>query len=269
MFRSCRAALCFITLFALATVSSSLAATNSQRPTPQGASGITWAQQAMQALTGGNPVSSVTESGSVTAQLGGNQGQGSISLGSTGLMTNQLTLTISAGQLSESRSWDGSNPSGQWTGLDGRVHQMAQQNCWTDAVWFFPAMSLLSDYLDPNLTFIDLGQVQYSGGAAEHIQVYRSFSFLPPDVQEQMQALTTVDFYLNSQTALPIAMSFASHGDQNINASIPVAIVFSQYQSVNGVQVPYQVVQLVNGSPFFQISITNAVVTGQNLPAHK
>lgn len=232
-------------------------------------SGVTWAQQAMQALTGGSVVSSVTENGTVTAQLDGNQGQGSITLQSNGIMTNQLTLSISAGQLSESRSWDGSNPSGQWVGLNGQVHPMAQQNCWTDAVWFFPAMSLLSDYADPNLVFIDLGQLQYSGGTVEHVQVYRAFSSLPPDVQQTLQTLSTIDFYLDSQTALPVAMAFSAHGDQSVSANVPIAVVFGQYQSVQGIQVPYQVVQLVNGSPFFQISITNAAVTGQNLPTGK
>jgi hypothetical protein len=235
----------------------------------QVASGVTWAQQAMQALTGGNTVTSVTENGTVTAQLDGNQGQGSITLQSNGIMSNQLSLSISAGQLSESRSWDGSNPSGQWVGLDGRVHQMAQQNCWTDAIWFFPAMSLLSDYTDPSLVFTDLGQVQYSGGTVEHIQIYRAFSSLPPDVQQSLQPLSTVDYYLDSQTALPVAMSFSSHGDQSVSANVPVAVVFSQYQSVQGIEVPYQVVQLVNGSPFFQISVTNASVTGQNVPTRK
>lgn len=233
-------------------------------------SGVTWAQQAMQALTGGNSVSSVTESGTVTRTVGGDHQQGSITLQSSGIMTNQIAITTGAGNLSEMRLWDGSTPSGQWTGLDGQQHPMAQQNCWTDAVWFFPALSLLSDYADPNLVFVDLGQQQYSGGIVEHIQAYRYLAGFPPDIQQQIQQLSTVDYYLDSQTALPVAVMFSSHGDQDISASIPMGFFFSQYQSISGIQIPFQVTKLLNGDPLLQITITSAVPNGQGLsPQHK
>lgn len=256
-----------LTVFVLSAATVSPAADKQRQQQQQ--SGITWAQQAMLALTGGNPVSSVMESGTVTRTVGGEQQQGSLTLLSTGIMTNQMTISVGAGNLSEIRSWSGYTPTGQWTGLDGQQHQMAQQNCWTDAVWFFPALSLLADFSDPNLVFTDLGQVQYSGGTAEHIQVYRSPTYLPGGAQQQIQALSTVDYYLDSQTALPVAMAFSMHGDQNATATIPVALVFSQYQSFNGVLAPLQVTRMLNGSPFLQINITSVTTTGLNSPAHK
>ena len=227
--------------------------------------------QAMAALTGGLQVTGVTESGSVTWNIGGNQGTGSISLGSTGLEASQLTLSTSAGNRSETRTWatDGSGPAGQWIGLDGQPHQMAQQNCWTESVWFFPALSMLSDYSDPTLVFVDLGQEQYAGYTVEHIQAYRSYPGLPSDVAQQLVSLSTVDFYLDSHTSLPLAIGFAAQDDQNVNAKVPVLIVLSQYQAVSGIQVPFQVTRLFNGSPKFQITVTSAVPGGQGLPAHQ
>jgi hypothetical protein len=235
----------------------------------QRSSGTAWAQQAMLALTGGNPVLSVTESGSVTRNVGGDPQQGNITLESSGVMTTQLTISIGSGNLSETRSWDGSRPSGQWTGLDGQQHQMAQVNIWTDAVWFFPALSLLSDYSDPTLVFTDLGQVQYNGGSAEHIQIYRYLSALPQGPQQDVQRFSTVDYYLDSNTALPIAIAFSKYGDHNPNMGISVAAVYTQYQSVGGIQVPFQITELSNGSPYLQINITSASPNGQNLPVQK
>lgn len=232
-------------------------------------SGISWAQQAMAALTGGNPVNSVSEGGSVTRGAGNNQELGTITLQSTGIMTDQIAISTNAGNRSETRSWDGSLPSGQWTGLDGQPHQMAQQNCWTDAVWFFPALSLLSDYSDPSLVFTDLGQQRYSGGFVEHIQVYRDPSNWPDGPQQVLQRLSTVDYYLDSQTSLPVAMSFSAHGDQNVNYDVPIAVVFSQYQSIGGIQIPFQVTELLNGSAFLQITITSAVPNGQGLSGRR
>lgn len=255
------------------SASSALLIAQSHRTTrggPRGmSSGTTWAMQAMQALTGGIQVNSVTESGTVTRTLGNDQEPGSITLQSTGIMTNQITISTSAGNRSETRSWDGSRPSGQWTGLDGQPHSMKQFNCWTDAVWFFPALSLLSDYADPTLVFMDLGQLQYSGGSVEHIQVYRYLPNLPQQIQSLIQQLSTVDYYLDSQTALPVAMAFAAHDEHDLNTNVPLAVVFTQYQSIGGIQVPFQVTELLNGSPFLQITVTSAAPNGQNLPIQK
>ncbi len=252
----------------MVTPSTQLCAQARQR-TQSLSSGITWAMQAMAALTGGTQVNSVTESGSVVRTIGDDQELGTISMQSTGIMSSQITISTAAGNRSETRSWDGKRPRGQWTDLDGQPHTMAQFNCWTDAVWFFPALSLLSGYADPTLVFTDLGPQQYSGGSVEHIQVYRDYAELPPDAQRLIKRLSTVDFYLDSQTALPVAMAFSSHGNHNLNFKVPVAVVFSQYQSVGGIQVPFQVTQLLNGSSLFQITITSAVPNGQDSVSHK
>ena len=256
-------------LISLMATDTLLRAVDSKQKSQQGSSGATWAQQAMLALTGGTPVGSVTESGSVTLTVGDDQESGTVSLQSSGLMTSQLTLTTGAGNRSETRSWDNFQPSGTWTGLDGQQHAMATVNCWTDPVWFFPALSLLAGYADPTLVFTDLGQVQYSGGNVEHIQVYRYISTLPDGPLQVVKQFSTVDYYLDSNTALPVAMSFSRHGDRDPNANIPMAAVFSQYQSVGGIQIPFQVTALFNGTPWLQINITNAQPSGQSMPAQK
>lgn len=255
--------------FLLAIAPSTQLCAQARQRTQSSSSGTTWAMQAMAALTGGTQVNSVTESGSVMRTLGDDREPGTISMQSTGSMSSQITISTSAGDRSETRSWDGRRPSGQWTDLDGQSHPMAQFNCWTDAVWFFPALSLLSGYADPTLVFTDLGPQQYSGGSVEHIQVYRNYAALPPDAQQIIQQLSTVDFYLDSQTALPVAIAFSTHGNHNLNFDVPVAIVFSQYQSVGGVQVPFQVTELLNGSSLLQITVTSAVPNGQDSASHK
>jgi hypothetical protein len=224
-------------------------------------SGTGWAMQAMAALTGGTQVNGVTESGQVTRTLGGDQESGTITMQSTGNTNSQIQISTGAGNRSETRSWasDGSGPLGQWTGLDGQPHQMAQHNCWTDAVWFFPALSMLSDYSDPTMVFNDLGPEQRNGHNVEHIQAYRS---IPGAPSGPLTSLSTVDYYLDSQTALPVAIAFFTHGDTDVNAAVPVEMVFSQYQSVSGILVPFQITRMLNGSPLFQITITSAVPSG-------
>jgi hypothetical protein len=258
---------CFLVLAITLTLPKQGWATDSRRPQQQQQqSGVGWAMQAMAALTGGIQVTSVTESGSVTRTIGEDQEIGTLTLQSSGIMTYQIAISTSAGNRAESRAWDGSIPSGQWTGLDGQQHLMSQHNCWTDAVWFFPALSLLSDYADPNLVFTDIGQQQYSGGSVEHIQVYRYLSAAPQQLQQLVQRLSTVDYYLDSQTLLPVAVAFSTHGDNDLNIDVPVAVVFAQYQPISGIQVPLQITEFVNRSPLLRVNITNASPSGTNLP---
>lgn len=246
---------------ALVLISSSLVA-QAHKSRPGSAhnmtSGTSWAMQAMAALTGGNPVGSASESGSVTRTLGGDRQAGSITLQSSGIMANQINISTDRGTLSEARTWQNGYPAGNWTGFDGIQHPMADHNCWTDAVWFFPALSLLADYADPNLVFTDLGQVQYQGGTAEHIQVYRTVTGWGPDDLQVLARLSMVDYYLDSQTALPVAMAFATHPDSDFTVDIPVMTVFASYHPVNGIQVPFQIVRAVNGTVMLQIVITSA-----------
>jgi hypothetical protein len=231
-------------------------------------SGTTWAMQAMQALTSGVQVNSVTESGSVTWNIGQNQGTGDITMQSSGNTSSEIQLSTSAGNRTETRSWasDGSGPVGQWTDLNGQPHQMAQHNCWTDAVWFFPALSMLSNYSDPTMVYNDLGPEQYNGHNVEHIQAYRA---LPPGSPSDLLArLSTVNYYLDSDTAIPLAMRFAVHDDHNLNLDVPVELVFSQYQAVDGILSPFEVTRMHNGSPLYQITVSSVGVNGQNLPVH-
>lgn len=254
----------------LASVSQSFGANPKQKPQNQ-QSGLSWVMQAMAALTGGSQVNSVSLSGTVTWNVNNNQGNGTISLQSSGNVNSQVQLTTSAGNRTETRSWasDGSGPVGQWTDLNGNQHQMAQHNCWTDAVWFFPALSMLSDYADPMMVYNDLGQDQYNGHNVEHIQAYRSISGLPTEMEAVLQTLSTVNYYLDSQTAIPVAMTFDTHGDTDVNADIPVVLVFTQYQAVDGIQTPLQVTRMFSGSPLYQITITSVNVNGQNSPANR
>lgn len=225
-------------------------------------SGSTWAMQAMATLTGGLPVNSVTESGTVTRTLGSDEEQGTITLRSSGIMASRVDIATSVGTRSEIRTWSASWPDGAWIDLQGQRHPMSLHNCWTDAVWFFPALSLLADYADPNLVFTDLGQEQYDGGSVEHIQVYRTASGLSQEELKRLAHLSTVDYYLASQNALPVAMTFSTHADGDLNVDISVVITFSGYQGVSGILVPFQVIKSRNGTTMLQISISSATPNG-------
>ena len=53
--------------------------------------------------------------------------------------------------------------------------------------------------------------------------------------------LTQIDFYLDSTTSLPAAMTFTVHPDGNALVDIPIEVSFSDYQTINGTQIPFHV----------------------------
>ena len=133
----------------------------------------------------------------------------------------------------------------------------------------FPGAPYALDYADPTMVYNDLGQEQYNGHNVEHIQAYRSITGLPTELEAVLQRLSTVNYDPASQTAIPVAMTFDTHGDTDVNADIPVVLVFTQYQSVDGIQTPFQVTRIFSGSPLYQITISSVNLNGQDSPARR
>lgn len=59
---------------------------------------------------------------------------------------------------------------------------MAVHNCWTDAVWFFPGLSLHAALADPQIGMTYLGQESRSDAAVQHVQLFRAISGQSADV---------------------------------------------------------------------------------------
>jgi hypothetical protein len=238
--------------------SESLAGSTTSQSDP---SAITWASQAMTALTGGVMPHGVTLQGTVSrTNNNGQQETGSATLQSIGISNSQISVTFGSATLTETRSFGANGPGGQWIDTNGVTHQFAQHNCWTDAAWFFPAFSMLSDYANPNLVFNDLGQEQHHGATVEHLRVYRTASGMPAAPAHVLALVSVTDYYLDSQTALPLAIVFFAFADNDTGTSIPIELVFASYQRVNQAMVPYQIGKYLNGAQLFQISVTNAQV---------
>ena len=253
-----RAAVILLSLLALSAVA---VATATDDPDADNgiSNGVTWAQRSIAALTGGKPVSAISESGLVTRTVGEDSQSDSISLVSSGIMASDVEISTSDGILSESRAWAANGPIGQWSGIDGKLHQITSLNRYPEAVWFFPALSLLADYANPNLVFVDLGPQQLGGQAVEHLQVYRSALTAPPSFQKRLRSLSAVDYYVDAQTGLPLALSYNMHGDTRSGINIPVMVIYGTYKSIDGIQVPFQLTQFVNGSRRLQVQISNAL----------
>ena len=132
------------------------------------------------------------------------------------------------------------------------MNAIALHNCFIDPSWFFPALgSLAATATNPNVVMTYLGQQTN----LQHIQAYTYNSIFTG-----AQALSTMDFYLDSQTLLPSVVMFNEHPDNDQTANIAVQVMFSDYRNVNGAQIPFHIQRYVNDSLVLDIQLTSARV---------
>ena len=219
---------------------------------------ITLAQESIAALTGGATVTDVTVNANITSTLGSDNETGTGTLRAKGTTESRTDLNLSAGTLSEVRNILNGGPAGAWSHNGSAATAMAQHNAWIDAGWFFPPLSSLSQSANPQFIFRYIGQEQHDGLTVQHIRSYQ----LAPSVlsNSSIPGLSTMDFYLDPNSFLPLAIDFNLHADTNMGVNVPVEIRFANYQAVNGIQVPFHLQRLLNGSLVLDVMVTSVVL---------
>nr|MDP9266939.1 hypothetical protein [Acidobacteriota bacterium] len=226
------------------------------RSVPQSDStALSLAAQSMAALTRGSPLSDVTLTAQASRFAGSDNETGVATLAAKGTGNSRVDLVLSGGRRTEIRTVTAGFPTGTWSGIDGASHECPAHNCWTDAVWFFPALlSFSTAGSDPNLVLSYVGGETRAGVQVQHIRSrYRSDLGL-------FQRLSRVDIYVDQTSHLPVAITFNTHADNDANLNIPVEIQFSDYREVNGVKVPFQINKLLSGTLVLQLSVSNATI---------
>jgi hypothetical protein len=218
--------------------------------------------QAAAALSGSVTVSDVTLTGTAQNIAGSDNESGTASLKAMSAGESSINLSLSGGTFSEIRSFDSYNsPVGTLTGLDGVQHTIPYHNLQTDSSWFFPALTVEKLTSVTGLIGTYVGQETLNGQSALHVSFAQPVPVAAGGPNASiMQHLTQMELYLDPATALPIALSFATHPDNNELYDIPVQILFSNYQSVNGVEIPFHVQKFLNGTLALDLQMQSAVL---------
>jgi hypothetical protein len=219
---------------------------------------LSLAQKSMVALTGGMPISDVIIRANVTSLRGADNESGTGTLRAKGIAESRIDLRLTNGSHSEIRQARNGIPSGAWSTNGKTSTAIALHNAWTDAAWFFPPLSSLSQTANPQFVFVYVGQEQHGGLSVQHIRSYQ----VPASALTNsfIASLSTMDFYLDPSSYLPLAIRFNVHADKNIGVSIPMEIRFANYQDVSGIQVPFHFQQLMNGSLILDATVSSATI---------
>jgi hypothetical protein len=154
---------------------------------------LSYATQAMAALTGGNALTDATLTGTATWPLGPETESANATLLASGPNESRMDLTLSSGIRTEIRDAQTGARIGEWVAPDQSSGMFAYHNCVTDAVWFFPALGALAG--GSNIIFTYIGQETRNGGSVQHIQSYQPSSTAVGSSGFNPQQLSVMDFF--------------------------------------------------------------------------
>jgi hypothetical protein len=227
-----RAALFIFLAFSL---SLSLAAQQTSTTSPQP---LVLLQRSLSALGGAQTLTDVTLSGTARRIAGSDDDTGPAVFKALASGAGRTDLSLSSGQHSEVSNPSAAAPAGTWSGPDRISHPIAFHNLLSEPAWFFPAFAIarrLSGSGSPvqaGYVATYIGHETHNGQAVEHLSVSQTSPVPNPPGGFSFEHLTQVDFFLDSTTYLPAAISFNIHPDNNALLDIPVEIRFSDYRPV-------------------------------------
>jgi hypothetical protein len=231
----------------------------SQQVAVQNPQAVALAAKALAALSGPTPVNDITLTGTATRTAGSDVENGTVVLEALAGSGSRMDLSLSNSTLHEVRNLSSlSVPQGYWITPNGSQQPFALHNCMTDAAWFAPQLTVLSQLSNPSLVTSYVGQETRTGAAVQHLH----FAFQSPSADPTgfFQSLSAEEVYLDATTFLPVAITFSAHPDSDASINIPVEIDFSAYQSVNGVLVPFQIQKLMNNGVVLDLTINSAKI---------
>jgi len=246
----------FVVALSLSLFAASLAlAQNPPASDPQALSFVT---QSIAAMTQGAAITDVTITGNATWIAGSDRQSGQVTLMAKGTAESRVDLNLNGGTRSEIRNDTAGYPQGAVIRADGTLKPSALHNCWISASWFFPALSFLGAASDPNLVFSYIGPESRAGVGVQHLRVSRYLTGQSAKQITLTQRLSTMEIYLDSTSLLPRAFLFTVHPEDDALTDIARAIVFSNYQTVNGIQVPLRIQRLVQNGLAVDLVVTGA-----------
>jgi hypothetical protein len=207
----------------------------------------------MESLAGRLSVADVTLQAEVTSMIGADPESGSGTFRAKGLGQSRVDLSFGGDTRSDIRNRIG----GTMQKNGGAAKAQAGHNCMTDAAWFFPALSSLAQSGNPSFVFKYIGEEEHTSVNTQHIQVSQIF---PQDKSGVLERLSATDFYLDAASNLPVAITFQTHPDNDLNVNIITEIRFSDYRSVNGILEPFSFQQMLNGRVILEAKVTSAEV---------
>lgn len=243
-----------LSVFAFALVSFAA----QQPPSVSSPQAIQLLQGALKALTKGAPLQDVTLTGTARRIAGSDDETGQATLKAVA-GASRIDLNLSSGPRIEICNSSGESSAGTQSGPNGVAHAKAFHNLLTDPAWFFPAFPITHG-LSSVYAATYIGQENRDGQTVEHLSISQTFTIRSSAGMPTIAHLSQMDFFIDSTTFLPAAVTFNIHPDDDASLDIPIEVRFSDYRTVNGAQVPFHIQKFLNNGLILDLQFATAVL---------
>ncbi len=215
-------------------------------------------QQIWTAFSGSNAISQVQLTANATWYAGSlvDSGTATLTANSSGAAQMQLALA-QKGAWTESQTAFGIGMTCQWSGANAVAYTGDFLNCLKPAVWFLPSLSLQPPSIPTGVGVADLGVGAVGPGSYRHLQSQAVLQAMPSYLLSASMTSSTTDIGFDPNTLLPAVLLWQVHPDNGIQIDIPVQILYTNYQKVNGVVIPFTIQRYINGSLQLELQITS------------
>lgn len=115
-------------------------------------------------------------------------------------------------------------------------------------------MKLAAGLQDLNTSLSDLGVVAAEGTAWRRVRLERHL----PD--EALSRLTISDYLIDPNSFQIVAVQDQTHPKDDLSKDIPHAIYFADFRVVNGIELPFAVLETVNGQRIWSLQMQSITV---------
>jgi len=218
--------------------------------------------QISNSFSNGEVVHNIQISGNAMWYLGNQGDSGSVVLTASSDGQSEVQLDLQTlGQRTETQA-AGTPPDAAcaWSGSDGVVHQIHTSNCSKPLLWFLPCFSLQSSLSSDNVDLVDLGiETDGLAQAYRHVRIQLSSS-TSDSIPADFTSRTAMDLELSPQVLLPASLTYTITPDDGASTPIPFKILYSDYRSVDGVEIPFLIQRYANGALQLEIHVSSVSV---------
>jgi hypothetical protein len=244
-------------LIVLSVLPASLIARQGNQPPPAPARD----QQAVSILTqclsaaGGLPaVTAILDfkaTGSVTYYWAGQEATGTTIVKGRGTTQFRIDSAVSSGNYTLLVN----NLSGELKDIRGRTTPITFANAVNKGNLIFPLAEIANRFPDTTVGITYVGLVTLNGQQVHQISTRR---VLMTDTGrgQFMNTLTRRDFFIDPQTSQVVATLDQGHPDNKDQIDFPHVMLFSNYQTVNGILVPFSITERVAGQTTWTMQLS-------------
>jgi hypothetical protein len=245
-------------IFALCLFSCLTASYSAHTQTP---SPSTFQQQAQSAVSGGKSFSAVNLTATAEWTAGSLRESGTAQLQANADGSTNVQLALGKASRTEVQTKADLSRTCTWTDGTGKSHDVLGPNCLIAVRWFAPSLGGQPSAALPSLLVTtDDGTVSKDSSTFHQVSYLLKFKGADSSATNQLVSQSTVKVFYDPQTSLPASLEYFIHPDNNDSQNIPVRVVFSRYQSVSGVMLPFHIERYVNRTLQLKLDVSNATI---------